>query len=56
MVRFDFLDAFFKRLGLAQALAPENAVLRAQWLEVFTIPLLAIALAWLAQPGDPSLA
>lgn len=56
MVRFDFLGALFKRLGLAQALAPEHAVLRAQWLEVFAIPLLAIALAWLAQPGDPSLA
>ena len=56
MVRFDFLGTLLKRLGLAQALAPENAVLRAQWLEVFAIPLLAIALAWLGQPGDPSLA
>jgi hypothetical protein len=56
MLRSDFLGAFLKRLGFTQALAPENAMLRGQWLEVFAIPLIAIALAWLAQPGDPSLA
>jgi hypothetical protein len=56
MARFDSLDVLLKRLGFAQALAPEKAVWRAQWLEVFAIPLIAIALAWLTQPGDPSLA
>ena len=56
MLRSNFLGALLKRLGFAQALAPENAVLRGQWLEVFAIPLIAIALAWLTQPGDPSLA
>lgn len=56
MFRFNFFGAFLKRLGFAQALAPEQAVLRAQWLEIFAIPLLAIALAWLTLPGDPSLA
>lgn len=56
MLRSDFVGALLKRLGFAQALAPENAVLRGQWIEVFAIPLIAIALAWLTQPGDPSLA
>ena len=56
MIRFDFLGALLKRLGFAQALAPEKAILRAQWLEVFAIPLIAIALAWLTLPGDPTLA
>ena len=55
MSRFNFWGEPLKRLGFAQALAPENGVLRAQWLEVFAIPMIAIALAWLTQPDDPSL-
>ncbi len=56
MFRFDFLEALLKRLGFAQALVPEKAIFRAQWLEIFSIPLLAIAVAWLTRPDDPSLA
>ena len=56
MARFKLLTSLAKRLGFAQALAPEKAVLRAQWLETAVIPLLAIAAAWLAVPDDPSLA
>jgi hypothetical protein len=54
MPRFDF-SARFKRLTAANALAPEQIDSRAQWLEIVLIPLLAMGLAWLASPDDPTL-
>jgi hypothetical protein len=54
MPRFDF-PALLKRLREANALAPEQIDTRAQWLEIALIPLLAVGLAWLASPGDPTL-
>jgi hypothetical protein len=53
MARPDF-SGFFRRMADLDILAPERAVARAQWLEVLLLPLLAIALAWLARPADPT--
>lgn len=54
MPRFDF-SARFQRLRASHALAPERIDSRAQWLEIVLIPLLAIGLAWLVSPHDPTL-
>jgi polysaccharide biosynthesis protein PelD len=43
------------RLTSADIWAPENAATRAQWLEIFLIPLLAIGAGWLTSPQDPML-
>ncbi|MDP2370294.1 PelD GGDEF domain-containing protein [Rhodoferax sp.] len=55
MPRFT-LTRFFKRLFAPEAIAPEQAAARTQWLEVAIIPLAAIGLAWLARPNDPMVA
>lgn len=49
------MSSLFKRQAAANALAPEQILARAQWLEVALIPLLAIGIAWLASPDDPVL-
>lgn len=54
MPRFEFLRVF-QRLAGADTLAPEQLTVRAQWVEVVFFPLIAIAIAWLASPGDPML-
>jgi hypothetical protein len=47
---------FLSSKAVSNALAPEQVLARAQWLEVLFIPLAAIGIAWLASPGDPLLA
>ena len=43
----------FKRPLGSGAFAPERSGTRAQWIEVFLIPLLAIGVAWWTHPQDP---
>jgi hypothetical protein len=52
---FDF-SSLFGRIPGGSVLAPEQAAARAQWFEVVLIPLIAIGIAWLASPADPTLA
>lgn len=50
------LSNFLNSKAVANALAPEQVLARAQWLEVVFIPIAAIGIAWLASPQDPLLA
>jgi polysaccharide biosynthesis protein PelD len=54
MPRFE-LSGLMKRLFGANALAPEQVAVRAQWLEVVLIPAMAIGIAWWVSPQDPTL-
>ncbi len=49
------IPGLLRRLVRPEALAPEQVAVRAQWLEIVLIPLLAIALGWWASPRDPML-
>ncbi len=54
MFRFR-LPRLLQRLAQPSLLAPEQIVVRAQWFEIVLIPLLAVAVGWLASPNDPIL-
>lgn len=49
------LKQLLLRSTRARVLAPEQAQVRAKWMEVLIIPVLAIVLGWLASPQDPML-
>ncbi len=54
MARLRLVD-LFKRPVRAGVLAPERGGSRAQWIEVFLVPLLAIGITWWTHPQDPLL-
>ena len=49
------LPRWFKRYLKTDRLAPERIALRAQRIEIAVIPLIVIAIGWLASPQDPML-
>jgi polysaccharide biosynthesis protein PelD len=54
MPRFSVVS-LFQRPTRAGVIAPERITGLSQWAEVLLIPLLAIAIGWLARPSDPLL-
>jgi hypothetical protein len=54
MLRFRW-PRLLRRHARGEALAPEQITARAQWLEIFIIPLLVIAVGWITSPKDPML-
>ncbi len=55
MADSDFWGVLKRVGGVKKVLAPEQIVVRTQWLEVLVIPLVAIGLAWWGNPTNPTL-